>query len=321
MKRNLYFALCAPASAGGGILHCVLDGTELVPVRLYPCDRPMYLTVSEDRMFVLLRAPFADSRESGMCSCRISEDGTLSEPDAVQSTRGEVACHLCVLDGNVYAVNYSSGSVIRFPNLVAAHHGHSVHPTRQEGPHTHCIVPTPDGQYLAVCDLGLDKIILYDRGLQPVSEVSTPAGSGPRHLVFSDDGREAFCACELSSSLCVFSYHAGTLEFLYEVPCLPADHRGESYPAAIRYLEGRVYVSNRGHDSVTVFERAGERFSPVRRIPTQGSYPRDFDIFGSVLVAANERSGSVSITSLSDGIPQSSSLFEGLPTPLCVIKG
>ena len=42
--------------------------------------------------------------------------------------------------------------------------GHSVHPTRQEMPHTHYIAPMPGGTHLAVCDLGTDSIAVYDRG-------------------------------------------------------------------------------------------------------------------------------------------------------------
>ena len=47
---------------------------------------------------------------------------------------------------------------------------------------------------------------LVDGVLQHVSEVATPAGTGPRHVVFGRDGRTLYVIGELSGTIMVFPY-------------------------------------------------------------------------------------------------------------------
>ena len=79
-----------------------------------------------------------------------------------QSTKGIVACHLAESDGSIYCVNYLSGSVIKMPDTVDTHSGHGINPKRQDAPHTHYVCESPDGKYIFVTDLGIDKIFVYN---------------------------------------------------------------------------------------------------------------------------------------------------------------
>ncbi|WP_162873912.1 lactonase family protein, partial [Pseudomonas viridiflava] len=75
--------------------------------------------------------------------------------------------------------------------------GSKVNPERQASSHVHLAVPTPDGNYVVTADLGADKLFVYHynadqaKPLQPakVPTVQLPAGSGPRHVLFSSDGK------------------------------------------------------------------------------------------------------------------------------------
>ena len=77
--------------------------------------------------------------------------------------------------------------------------GSSVNPDRQEGPHAHCIVTGPGTSSPMVCDLGLDKVMIFkfDAG-QGTLVANDPAfaqdkpGAGPRHIAFHPNGRWAF---------------------------------------------------------------------------------------------------------------------------------
>ena len=82
---------------------------------------------------------------------------------------------------------------------VIQHEGSSTHPDRQHGPHAHFTAFDPSGKHLMVCDLGLDKVMVYDFDAAtghlapsafPHAQVSS--GAGPRHLDFAPDGSHAF---------------------------------------------------------------------------------------------------------------------------------
>lgn len=314
-KQHIYIASC---DENGGIYHGILENGEIKLLGKTPMDRAMYMVTDGDRMHIILHSPFPGSDESGIVTCRINEDGALSAPAEPVSTKGRGGCHLCAAGGVLYAANYGSGSVVRIPDNPVIHSGHGIDADRQESAHCHCIQPSPDGKYLIVCDLGLDKIITYDLDMRKISEVSLPAGNGPRHTVFSDDGSFVYCACELSSTVSVFSYRDGILTFLSDVPTLPEDFRGRSYPAAIRYHDGCVFVSNRGHDSVSVFRADNMKPELCRCIPCGGSFPRDFDIFGEYIVCTNEKSGNTAVIGLNGENDTAPRIYENIPGALCV---
>lgn len=317
MSSNLYVASCA---ADGGIWQYRLtEGCCPEPVGFTPMEYPMYMILSgsgaEKKMHILLLKPF-ENGESGLITYRITEDGHLTDPSPVISTRGVEACHLCTDGETVYAVNYTTGSVFAAPDCLVTHTGRSVHPTRQTGAHTHFVDFTPDGQYLCVTDLGMDRIFLYDKALALQSSVSLPEGHGPRHLALCEDGQHVFCLNELASTVSLLRYEDGKMQLLQTVSALPADFEGESTGAAIRCTGNTVYTSNRGHDSISVLAFEEGSLSLRRTIPVYGRDPRDFILDGSTLIAANQTGNCVSFVSEQDG-----TLLAQLDVtaPLCVL--
>jgi 6-phosphogluconolactonase len=86
---------------------------------------------------------------------------------------------------------------------------------RQESSHIHQlkVVPGAEG-YILASDLGADVIRLLKTGkgedtasdpgeleLTHVEDIECPAGSGPRHMEFSADGRMLYCIAELIARL------------------------------------------------------------------------------------------------------------------------
>ncbi len=237
-----------------------------------------------------------------------------------QPSQGSGPCYVTVDPTGrcVLAANYGSGSVsvlpiqedgrLGAPTDSAQHQGSSVHPTRQKGPHAHCIVLDPAGRYAFAADLGLDKILIYR--FDPARGKLTPgdppwaqvkAGAGPRHLVFAANGRHAYVINEIDNTVTAFAYDAahGTLRPVQTVPTLPEGFGGKSHCADIHLSpSGKfLYGSNRGHDSVVIFEvdeRTG-KLALVGHEPTRGKTPRNFaiDPTGTFLLAANQESGTV----------------------------
>jgi 6-phosphogluconolactonase len=237
-----------------------------------------------------------------------------------QPSGGDGPCHLAVDAAGKFLVvaNYNNGSVAAFPlqtngfigpaTSVIQHHGSSVNPQRQAGPHAHCIALDSSNHRVFACDLGLDKVLIYR--LNETNGALTPdenpwaalkPGSGPRHIAFSPDGRHAWVISEMASTLTTFDYdpERGALKEEQTVSTLPADFNGKSTCAEVAvHPSGKfVYGSNRGDDSIAVFavETSRGRLQWVERQSTRGKTPRGFaiDPTGQYLIAANQDSDSV----------------------------
>ncbi len=313
--KNIYIASCCES---GGIYRYELDGKKLTLCGFTPLDRPMYMKIHKDKMYVLLREPYGFDGDSGVVVYDIDKEGNLVNPSEVFSTQGKVACHICVHNDGIYCTNYSSGSVVKINKNKSVHSGKGIHPTRQEMPHTHCVEVTPDGKYLCVTDLGLDKIFVYDTDLRAVSQVDLPSGHGVRHLVFSRDGEKCFAVNELEPTVCVLSYRDGALKLLSCSKSIPDGFCGESFGAAIRYYNGKIYVSNRGHDSLSVLEYKENSLVLTENFSCGGCWPRDFDIVEDVVVCTNERSNNVTFFDLSSHGEKKPFLSVEIKVPLCV---
>ena len=313
--NTLYIAAC---DKEGGIYRFEIknDGS-LTKKDFTPMNMPMYLVARDGKMHILLKEFSNNSSESGYISFKIGEDGSLSEPSEIISTGGEVACHIFADENAVYAVNYVSGSVSKVGEKVVVHSGSGPHPTRQTSPHTHFVGETPDGKNLLVTDLGNDSVYIYDKELNEKDRFCVPSGEGARHLVFSDDGEYLFVANELGSSVSVFKVSEGKYRLIQTVSTLPKEFNEFNLVAAIRFDGGKVYVSNRGHNSIAVYDfREGTLF--LNGIYScGGNFPRDFIISGDFIICTNERGNSVSVLSKKD----MSVLYveEGIPSPLCAL--
>jgi len=253
---------------------------------------------------------------------RDAESGEL-RPLNGQPVHGAAPCYVSFDPSGRYALtaNYSGGNVTVLPvdregQLgpavgVVAHEGSSIRP-EQEGPHPHMIAPTLDEAYLVVTDLGVDGVFVYQLDeatgqLTPNTQgtpfVPAEPGSGPRHFVFSPDGRWLYVINELASTLTVYAYDGarGELRPRQTVSTLPEEVDGLQIQNSCAHVavspDGRfVYGSNRGHDSIAIWAvDAQGALSPVGHQLTLGRTPRNFslDPSGAWLLAANEDTDTV----------------------------
>ena len=318
-RFHVYIASCTP---DGGIYHYLCKDGKLQFREKTDADRPMYLTVAEDRLYAVLRQPFEDSENSGVCSWKIGRDGSLSDPRELVSTGGCVGCHLTVAQNRIYVANYISGSVVMLPERIVRHHeGKGPHPTRQEAAHTHFVGMTPDGRYLLAVDLGTDIIYVYSLDLTLQDRISMPAGHGCRHLAWSEDGKYAFCVNELASTVSTLRYEQGEFTLMETVSALPEKCMVENTAAAIRVDGEKVYVSNRGCNNLAVFSHREGKLSQPVFVDAEGIGPRDFYVYGGYLFCANEGSDCVSVFACNDGQLRSQNLHLQIPKPLCVAIG
>ncbi len=312
---DMYIASC---DKNGGIYHYVLDGEQVTEKQFVPIDRPMYMEISGDTLYAVLRDP-EDKNESAVVSFDIDVNGNLTNQKKTADTLGKVGCHLAVSEEGIFVANYVSGSVFRTPNMLVCHEGSGVHPARQEAPHPHCTVITPDKKYVCVADLGVDKIFVYDLNLKLKNTVSFPAGAGPRYIAFSDDGKLMYCVSELSNEVFSYTYCDGKFEFIQKISTLPEGFDSQNIAAAIRIKDGFLYASNRGHNSIAVYKTDGEKTERLTIVECGGKGPRDFNISGDMLICTNENSGDVTFFKLKAGIPEMLDIKLSMLAPLNVI--
>lgn len=265
-----------------------------------------------------------------------------------QPSGGAGPCHL-TLDMKrsvLFTANYGGGSVgalpirsngmLDAPISVAQHTGSSVNPRRQEGPHAHCVNLDPAEKFLLVCDLGLDKVMVYRPG--PGAGALTPndppfatvaPGAGPRHLAFQPSGKYVHVLNELNSTITTYAYdqRRGTLLEGQTISTLPVGFTGSTTCAEIEvHPSGKfVYASNRGHDSIAVFAVAKRTglLSSVEYEPTQGKTPRHFtlDPTGRWLLAENQGSDSVVVfrVNAKTGALEATGQTVEVPSPVCAV--
>jgi len=186
------------------------------------------------------------------------------------------------------------------------HEGSSVHPN-QDKPHPHSAFFSPDGRYVVVQDLGIDRIRTYaldaaQGKLTFQSEVATAPGAGPRHLVFHPGGAYAFVINELNSTISSYAYAAesGQLTEIETVPTLPPDFAVADNGCAEIAISGDgrfIYGSNRGHDSLVVyaFDESTGKLALVEHVSVEGKHPRHFALTpnGRYLIAANRDTNNI----------------------------
>jgi 6-phosphogluconolactonase len=166
-------------------------------------------------------------------------------------------------------------------------------------------VISSDNRLAYVPDLGLDQIRIYrldpgHAGLAPADPpfVKEQAGSGPRHMAFSPNGKFAYVINELKPVVTVFSHDSarGTFKEIQTVSSVPPGFTGESAPAEVAVdRKGRfLYASNRGPGTIAVFsiDAGNGTLRQIQMAETGGTWPRGFEIdpTGHWLVAGDQKS-------------------------------
>jgi 6-phosphogluconolactonase len=352
--QELLVFISAFASGDQGAIHaCQLDaatGQLTLKQQTTDVENPFFLALSPDKeCLYAIHAPGQFGGEAHEQVAAYKVVGRTGELKLLnrQSTRGSASCYLAV-DATRHALvvaNYGTGSVASLPvnkdgslGEIASfvqHTGSSVNPARQEGPHAHCAVISPDNRFVYAADLGLDRVMAYQLDtatakLSPSRQafVRTPPGAGPRHLTFHPDGRHMYVINELANSVTLFDYDPGP-GFLIEkqtISTLPDGFAGTSYCADVKITpNGRfLYGTNRGHDSIAAYRIGNDgQLTLVEIEPSLGQGPQNLAITpgGDLLLCANMPGNNVVVFKIDAETGQLTPVGKpmSMPSPSCIM--
>lgn len=309
-------------------------------------ENPSYLALSPDKKF-LYAANENGKNKGGVTAFSFDRaTGKLTKINE-QLSNGDHPCYISVDPSNKWVAvgNYSGGNFSVYPILenggigtaaqVIKHSGGSVDKGRQEGPHVHSVVFTPDGKYLVVTDLGTDKIMAYPfnaSASKPVAEqadpqVSSTPGSGPRHIVFHKALPYAYVIEEMSGMVAAYDVNNPERE-IQRINSHPADYKGSIGSAAIKISnDGKfLYASNRGEsNTIAVFaiDQSNGQLQSKGFVKSGGKGPRDFSIDPSdaFLYAANGESDNITIykRNKETGLTTGEGKSMAIPAPVCIL--
>lgn len=277
-----------------------------------------FLAISKDNKNVYA---LSDGSEGGRVNAYSFDplSGALTRMNSIPS---QGPAYVSVDDNKnaVFAGNYNGGSVLavrlnKDGSFVEdklhtyEHEGSGVVKERQEKPHVHSVVLSPDGHYLLAPDLGADKVYQYQIdttnpeiliAVDPPFITAKPGG-GPRHITFHPNGNYAYLVLELQGAVTVFDYKKGSLKEKQTISMVTPDFKGRLSGADIHTSpDGKfLYASNRGDaNEIAIFsiDKNG-MLTLAGRQSVLGKMPRNFaiDPTGNFLLVGNQNSNEVVI--------------------------
>ncbi|HTS17486.1 MAG TPA: lactonase family protein, partial [Verrucomicrobiae bacterium] len=318
----VYFGTYTRAESKGIYVSAFDEATGQLsaPALAAKSSNPAYLVAHPNHRFLYAVGDASGASNGVVKAFAIDKSSGLLSFLNAQPSGGSGPTHLAIdrTGACLLVANYGSGSIAALPIRANGtlgppatsiqHHGSSVDPKRQQGPHAHCVGFDLSNQRALCADLGLDKILVYkcdasNATLSPNDppSASVPPGAGARHFVFDANGHRLYVINEMQSSITAFHYDQtnGSLTEFQTVTTLPTTFSGTNTAAEIAIPpNGKfLYASNRGDNSIMVYSIDGVTglLSPIQRQPSLGKTPRMFaiDPTGRFLFAANQDSHNI----------------------------
>ena len=300
---------------------------------------PSYLCMRADGKFLYAVNEYSD----GEASAYAVKSGVLQKLNAVKFD-GRGPCHISIAPNGkwLFVSAYGGGNVTVLPieangsiGAVAdafKNSGSGLNQKRQESPHAHFAGLV--GSHLYACDLGTDQVLHFDfdgKGgrLRVGPSGKTEPGAGPRHFAVSRDGRHLYVNNEMGMGVSVFSRDpsSGALRLVQTHTTLEGQAITPSWSTAAVKVHPKlpvVYVSNRGHNSITLFDIQPDGSLAWRSVfSLDVAEPRDFaiDPNGTWMVVGGQKSGELHVLSIDpkSGDLSSTSHQAKIAKPVCIV--
>jgi len=281
-----------------------------------PTQNPSYLAVLGDTLYAT-----NETKPGEVVAFRILEIGV--KKIHTLSSGGSGPCHILAEQDAVYIANYNDGVVTIYARNIDGSLGAPAqwiaHRREHKGAHAHQCLITPDSKYLAVCDLGMDAVMFYEKNayggvILPGVPCAVPPGTGPRHAAFGCNGIW-YVLGEFSCDVLIFN----NKQLVGQQPL----SKYGNHASALRISpDGTLLLASiRGENKLVLCDIDSEgMLSTPRFVDCGGEWPRDaaFTPDGKYVWCACEHSDQLTIFEV---YGNTLALRETLmiPCPVCII--
>ena len=305
-------------------------------------SNPSFIAFSSDKKF--LYAVNESGEQSKVVAFQFDKKTAKLKKINSVSAVGLGPCHITCSASHVFTANYTSGSVCvleRKPDgslseaiQVVQHQGKSINLTRQNVPHAHQTILSPDGKFLLVNDLGTDYLTVYAYDKNAKNNVLTlhdkmlvKPGSGPRHLTFSKNGKSIYLLHELDGTITHLALNKGRLTKKHETTVIrKKDIIAGAADIHIDHKGKFLYATNRGNANdiscFKIFKSGDLQF--VQQISTSGNGPRNFAITNDdkYILVGNQKTNQIVVFNINN---KTGELTENknkidLGAPVCILE-
>ena len=312
--------------AQGSVSAFTRDGREIC-VRPTGGTDPCHVAVSPDGRLLVV----ANFMSGSVCAYGVNDDGSLGGTNQLFQYAGHSSDPQRQTGPHPHSATFGADGLVYVPDL-GLDQIHIFAHTPESG----LIEQTPyqvrPGSGPRYCEFGNGYLYCVNELDSTITTLNTGDGSYCSPHPNSGDG--SYCSPHPNSgdgSYC--SPHPNnrnrpqcSLRLVDTASTLPDGFTGHSICGTMRVgPDGRhVYASNRGHDSIAVFDAAAD--GTLRRqdiVPSGGKTPRDFTITpdGRFLVVAHQDSDNVVSFAIGDDGALSRCNEVNVPTPVCVLAG
>lgn len=281
MKTMLYAGTYTAKSSQGIYSFSFEDGRPSSSQLFCEIKNPKYLTKKDNCLITVADFDY----ESGVAL--INAEGDIKNKIAFEK---RTSCFITSEDDDIYTANYHTGVVthlklvqdeLKFINSIQI----------QDGAGCHQILVFHE-RILVPC-LFLDRVFIFDRSLKKIGSIHFNANTGPRHGVFSKDGKYLYLVSELSNEL--FVIETDEWNIIHQIPVLMSKEIHVRDTAAIRLSDDEkfIYVSTRTKDVISVIELEDHKPTVIQTVSCGGKHPRDFILLDLYLLCANKNTNEV----------------------------
>ncbi|MEN8125033.1 MAG: lactonase family protein [Bacteroidota bacterium] len=306
-------------------------------------ENPSFLTFSHDKKFLLAVNEINPEGGTGTVESFLIKGDSLTFIN--KSSSG--GAHPCFISTNksdfVLTANYTSGNIgllklnekgeLSDLLSIQQHTGKGL-TERQKSPHAHSAWFDFDNKSIISVDLGTNELWFSqldskEQKLIPSdpNKMAMSGGAGPRHLTFHPNKKWIYVINELDCTVTLLQKNnIGKYEKGISISTLPEGYTEPNTCADIHTSsDGKfVYASNRGHNSIAVFEvNSGDgSLKLIGHESTKGNGPRNFSLSPNedFLLVANQLTNNI----VSFKRDKNTGLLKFIyqieaPTPVCIL--
>lgn len=324
-KQIIYIGNC---SNKGLYKYKFVKGKLIFCANTHDYERCTFLAKCKNIIYGVLEVKDSKNGNNGYVVSYIDEKDKITSMNR-EISYGQGPCHISVKANKklVFVSNYADGYFTIYKMKADGSIGEKIYNEvlDKENSHMH-YSQMLDDNLIGVVDLGTNTIVVYEvnEEIKEVTRLNLGENVQPRHFVY--DKNFIYVVTECTCRLYMLSLQNKKLDVVNYQYILPSDvEQKENYTGcAIKSSKNNkfIYVSVRGHNSISVFKNCNKTLKLVQNIKCNGDLPRDIELSKNekYLFVANQNSNNVSVfkRNIFTGLLKYKNCTE-MESPTCII--